>query len=1592
MRTFTNDLIYHVTCVIALEITKTVINRTLKLGLVMINILLHIYTLYTCFKNNKRFHFLSHIQSIMVENKVITIHEQWHPILGKEIPLIEPYHYIKLSKILSSPKLSAHESGSVDKVLPYIRQKVKMWGADVLRAENIKTLIDEDDELSDEESIIDESQDLERNQLSRFDCIASLLASAECTVAQDIFRTLSQFPIAFPLVMPELDNAGKFKVMLPSFTGPIIKWETNPGTIIENHLFNDPFQLVVAVRIGTNSSGKSTILNQVMTSNSMFSSCSDPRAEYGKPHMISGSIEFTWLTQETCNMSLWNDVFENYYKEGTNKIILLANLHGDALDYPDQIQFLKQFPSSFLVFLMPDYTEDKLDEFKVQIGSKKVVYRYVNHKKSDKHTINTNHLTHDKTLKKVRMMFKEALNIDTPDTSPFKISDLKLGKSLQFAEDIEIPASQLLVDFVKEHTCRRVKLNVMQLQRKQQSDDGLQIWKNNPDLQVLIRLYKIVLKLPLEKRRQALAHLEREISRLSMIESSEARIQALLKKEELRKSGLVNRSQKDEKKIQDEIAKIWKEVDDMSLGLEHFFRELGQLYKIFSVNDPSNEIVVELPKLYSELLISGHTIELLNGDTGTISEAWFSAICKHICNEFPKLRIFVISILGLQSSGKSTLLNALFACRFAVSVGRCTRGLFMRLLFLEKDLSDQLNVDAFILIDTEGLGAPEKMNDPESEKKDRILTTFAMGVSNLTILNVLGESTRDLTEILQIAIVTMARLEKVGMAPDILMVQHVSERNIAKISEPEEKFREALREALKIADEQDIEMGISNTDCLQILDERIRNGQLLKPFRPFKNGATAYAPPSEQYHEDVVNLYNSIVNDCKNSQNKMEFSQWHSLIHNYWKAVSHENFAVRFKNIKEIYEFIDLGKRITKLKETIDRSFQKHEESIMKEIRFKLLYWSPNDKSNINSVLRDVCLKLIENELRDVPDCNIKCKEYEETDEESELEYIICEECEKTNKERIELEEYLQDKNNEKCETETKQTIENYIKLNRQSVFKKLTQMLEANFIRKGISSESLDIINKHLENILKNMPDEGFSDQQREQKIDEVWNLLQNHISSKDCIITIEEQIDNEVKEEYYKSSVELYQHYKNGTVPDLRKCKAYKKFHSIKHLFSQYIDLNDLLVLEGKLDNLIDNILKRASYQFYPGIIRDLKKEISQICPNYYLPEFKWNVHLCALLMFKPKMISYQEKWDRENTPLGILNQKKDEYLKIINTRLQYGHTLVSEGHIVADYLVSVIYKKAMHAGDNERKDAVRNIAWLTCAESIRLKYFENLAEKVQNGDKEEAIRHFLNPKRRIESWFVRTVNNNSIGNPEKKYKETFSAEFKRVFQEIRNCQSFEEIKTFVNNYMIQVDKVDYKLDLNDQITENDLKIFQDTIEKELETKGNSHPPRHEPFQNPSDDKSIMERLGCTEACFWCGALCWGSRDHHENSDKTKIHHSSHQPAGLACAHDKHTNELRATPCHNRSDDTNMWYFNKNEPTKWSIAKVQDFSDWKFDPHCMHIFNDLMCWFFGKLHKDLAERCNLKPAPHKDLKKNGCLNLDYDDIISILKTKIGE
>lgn len=63
--------------------------------------------------------------------------------------------------------------------------------------------------------------------------------------------------------------------------------------------------------------------------------------------------------------------------------------------------------------------------------------------------------------------------------------------------------------------------------------------------------------------------------------------------------------------------------------------------------------------------------ELIDGDSLKMPKEIIHQVFKPIND-----RCLVVTILGPQSSGKSTLLNFLFGCDFATSEGRCTRGVY----------------------------------------------------------------------------------------------------------------------------------------------------------------------------------------------------------------------------------------------------------------------------------------------------------------------------------------------------------------------------------------------------------------------------------------------------------------------------------------------------------------------------------------------------------------------------------------------------------------------------------------------------------------------------------------------------------------------------------------------------------------------------------------------------------------------------------------------------------------------------------------------------------------------------------------------------
>ena len=146
------------------------------------------------------------------------------------------------------------------------------------------------------------------------DCLTCLLGSVDSIVARDLLHVMSQFPMAFPLIMRNIADEGKYSLMTPLLRGIVVKWESGSGKITEHSLFNDPFKLLVAVRLGQNYIGKSAILNQILAKEHTFSTRGEPGSEYGKPATVDGTVEFIWLTQETCKDNLWKSVVSQHYR------------------------------------------------------------------------------------------------------------------------------------------------------------------------------------------------------------------------------------------------------------------------------------------------------------------------------------------------------------------------------------------------------------------------------------------------------------------------------------------------------------------------------------------------------------------------------------------------------------------------------------------------------------------------------------------------------------------------------------------------------------------------------------------------------------------------------------------------------------------------------------------------------------------------------------------------------------------------------------------------------------------------------------------------------------------------------------------------------------------------------------------------------------------------------------------------------------------------------------------------------------------------------------------------------------------------------
>ncbi|MGH0124579.1 UNVERIFIED_CONTAM: hypothetical protein FKN15_021316 [Acipenser sinensis] len=315
-------------------------------------------------------------------------------------------------------------------------------------------------------------------------------------------------------------------------------------------------------------------------------------------------------------------------------------------------------------------------------------------------------------------------------------------------------------------------------------------------------------------------------------------------------------------------------------------------------SDPSHDQFQHLPGLAADLLLDGFPLELVDGDASNIPVRWVTDVLTELHEKVQhKSRLLVVTVLGVQSTGKSTLLNTMFGVQFAVSSGRCTRGAFMLLIRVKEDIKEKLNCDFILVIDTEGLKSPELAQLDDSYEHDNELATLVVGLSDITIINIAMENSTEMKDILQIVVHAFLRMDKVGKKPKCYFVH----QNVGDVSAHDNNMRDRkmlleqlneMTEAAARMEKQDINRKF--TDIMEYDPEK-NNWYIPSLWQ----GNPPMAPVNSGYSEAVYEFKKSLIevlkscNDQKPPAQIKEFLEW---VESLWKAVKYENFIFSFRN------------------------------------------------------------------------------------------------------------------------------------------------------------------------------------------------------------------------------------------------------------------------------------------------------------------------------------------------------------------------------------------------------------------------------------------------------------------------------------------------------------------------------------------------------------------------------------------------------------------------------------------------------------------------------------------------------------------------
>lgn len=217
---------------------------------------------------------------------------------------------------------------------------------------------------------------------------------------------------------------------------------------------------------------------------------------------------------------------------------------------------------------------------------------------------------------------------------------------------------------------------------------------------------------------------------------------------------------------------IFAQIEELNVSIDSFWTELEILTSPESPWEQATALCADIESIhqaYANSILAGAPIQLLKGSPLRLTDMAFlkTILAYGTASMSPSKsmdqQILVVSVIGAQSSAKSTLLNFLFGSNFVTRAGRCTRGLYASFMRLADGR-------LLVVLDTEGLLSIESNPGEPGDVFDGQMTLLAMACSQLVLINHKGEVSRQLQDLLEVCMFALKHLRVTNFQPDIFFV------------------------------------------------------------------------------------------------------------------------------------------------------------------------------------------------------------------------------------------------------------------------------------------------------------------------------------------------------------------------------------------------------------------------------------------------------------------------------------------------------------------------------------------------------------------------------------------------------------------------------------------------------------------------------------------------------------------------------------------------------------------------------------------------------------------------------------------------------